>query len=116
MKPMSKNKNCRKHMKEKHGFSRMKDVERGSALEIHVDGCPIPAFAGESVATALLTAGILSCQNYDGRPLGVFCNIGQCYSCLMTIDGVSGVRACQISVRPGLKVETRRVAKRSLRP
>jgi hypothetical protein len=68
------------------------------------------------VATALLSAGVLSCQSLDGRPLGVFCNIGQCFSCLMTIDGVSGMRACQVSVRPGLKVETRRVEKRDLRP
>lgn len=85
-------------------------------MQIEVDGAPLPAFAGESVATALLSAGVFSCQSHDGRPLGVFCGIGQCCSCLMTIDGVSGVRACQTPVRAGLKVETRRMEKRGSRP
>jgi sarcosine oxidase subunit alpha len=103
-------------MKDNAGFTRLENVQRGAALQIVVNGKPLPAFAGESVATALLSAGILSCQNHDGRPLGVFCNIGQCSSCLMTIGGVSGVRACQTPVSPGLSVETRRVEKRGSRP
>lgn len=103
-------------MKKKSGFLRLGNVQRGAPLEIEVDGQPVGAFAGESVATALLSSGIFSCQFHDGRSLGVFCNIGQCCSCLMTIGGVSGVRACQSLVSPGLKVETRRVEKRGPRP
>jgi predicted molibdopterin-dependent oxidoreductase YjgC len=103
-------------MKEDTGFFRLENVQRGEALQIEVDGCPVAAFAGETVATALLSAGIFSCQIHDSRAMGVFCNIGQCCSCLMAIDGVSGVRACQTPVRPGLKVETRKVEKRGPRP
>ncbi|MBI5580080.1 MAG: (2Fe-2S)-binding protein [Deltaproteobacteria bacterium] len=103
-------------MNETPGFFRLDDVKRGEALEIKVDGKAIPAFAGETVATALLAAGLLSCQSHDDRALGVFCNIGQCCSCLMTIDGVSGVRACQTLVSPGLVVESRRLQKRGSRP
>jgi hypothetical protein len=33
----------------------------------------------------------------------------------MTIDGVSGVRACQTTVSPGMKVESRTVDKRERR-
>lgn len=102
-------------MKEKSGFLRLENVQRGTPLEIEVDGRPVPAFAGESVAAALLASGRFVCQSHDGRSLGVFCNIGQCCSCMMTIGGVSGVRACQAPVSPGLKVETRRVAKRGSR-
>jgi len=103
-------------MKEKPGFIRLENVQRGAPLVIEVDGQPIRAFAGEKVTTVLLSSGIFTCQSHDGRSLGVFCNIGQCCSCLMTIGGVSGVRACQTTVSPGLKVETRRVEKRGLRP
>jgi predicted molibdopterin-dependent oxidoreductase YjgC len=103
-------------MKENPGFTRLENVQRGIPLEIEVDGRPVPAFAGESVAAALLAAGIFFCQSHDGRPLGVFCNIGQCCSCLMTVDGMSGVRACQTPASPGLKVVTRRVEKRADRP
>jgi sarcosine oxidase subunit alpha len=102
-------------MKAKPGFLRLETVQRGTPLEIEVDGRPVRAFAGESVAAALLSSGLFVCQSHDGRPLGVFCNIGQCCSCMMTIGGVSGVRACQAPVSPGLKVETRRVEKRGPR-
>lgn len=103
-------------MKENPGFLRLETVQRGTPLEIYVDGRPVPAFTGESVGTALLAAGIFACQSHAGRPLGVFCDIGQCFSCLMTIGGISGVRACQTPVSPGLTVETRRVAKRVDQP
>lgn len=102
-------------MKKKFGFFRLANVQRGIPLEIEVDGRPVATFAGETVGTALLAAGLFSCQSHDGRPLGVFCNIGQCCSCLMTIDGVSGVRACQTAVSPGMKVESRTVDKREPR-
>lgn len=103
-------------MKEDMGFLRLENVQRGEALQIEVDGRPVAAFAGETVATALLSAGFFSCQIHASRTMGVFCNIGQCCSCLMTIDGVSGVRACQTLVSPGQRVATRRVEKRGPRP
>jgi predicted molibdopterin-dependent oxidoreductase YjgC len=99
-------------MKEKPEFKRLGKIDRGKSLQIKVDGAVIPAFAGETVATAMLSAGLLRCQTHEDRPLGVFCNIGQCCSCLMTINGVSGVRACQTSVSPGLEIQTRNVQKR----
>jgi D-hydroxyproline dehydrogenase subunit gamma len=102
-------------MEKNPAFRRLDKVRRGAPVEIEVDGRPVQAFAGESVAAALLASGIFSCQSHDGRPLGVFCNIGQCFSCLMTIGGVSGARACQSPVSPGLKVETRTVESRGPR-
>lgn len=88
-----------------------KKLIRGPEVEIVVDGRPVKAFCGETVATALLSAGHWVCQTQEDRPLGVFCNIGVCHGCLMTINGVSGVRACQTEVAEGLKVETRRLIK-----
>jgi predicted molibdopterin-dependent oxidoreductase YjgC len=102
-------------MKDSSGFVRMNKVERGEALQIKIDGTAILAFPGETVATAMLSTGLLRCQTHEDRPLGVFCNIGQCCSCLMTINGVSGVRACQTPVSPGLEIQTRNVQKRAPR-
>ena len=39
-----------------------KDVQRGQAFEIEVDGEPVIAYEGETVAAALMAAGIR-----DGR-------------------------------------------------
>jgi predicted molibdopterin-dependent oxidoreductase YjgC len=38
----------------------------------------------------------------------MFCGIGVCYDCLVTIDGEPNARACQTSVAGGLVVETNR--------
>jgi predicted molibdopterin-dependent oxidoreductase YjgC len=89
--------------------------ERGASVEIIVDGDPIQAYLGETVAAALIAAGRWTHQIHNGRPLAAFCNIGVCYSCLMTINGVSGVRACQTHVADGLIIETCRLAKDRLK-
>ncbi|MEN8754174.1 MAG: (2Fe-2S)-binding protein [Desulfobacterales bacterium] len=89
--------------------------DRGASVDIIVDGDPIQAYSGETVAAALMAAGRWTHQIHNGRPLAAFCNIGVCYSCLMTINGVSGVRACQTHVADGLIIETRRLAKDRLK-
>ena len=87
----------------------------GRPVEIILDGEPIPAYSGETVATALMAAGRWTHQVHNGRPLATFCNIGVCYSCTMTINGISGVRACQTRVADGLTIETRRLIKGRLK-
>lgn len=83
-------------------------VERGSSFEIEVDGESIVAFAGESVAAALLAAGrrVFRRSPRFGEPRGAFCGMGACFDCLMIVDGMPGVRACQTPARPGMKIET----------
>lgn len=102
-------------MKEQHASTaagRRVEVgkERGRTLEIIVDGQPVPAFEGESVAAALLAAGrrALWTTSRRGEPRGVYCGIGVCFDCVMTIDGRPNVRTCQTPVRAGLRVETQR--------
>jgi predicted molibdopterin-dependent oxidoreductase YjgC len=89
--------------------------DRGEPVEIIVDGDPVQAYSGETVSAALMAAGRWTNQIHNGRPLAAFCNIGVCYSCLMTINGVSGVRACQTQVADGLTIKTRRLTKDRLK-
>lgn len=88
-------------------FYRLPMISRGKLINFEADGREIAAFEGETVATALLSSGILQSQINRGRALGPFCNIGQCFSCLMNIDGVNGVRACRTEVKAGMKVQTK---------
>jgi aerobic-type carbon monoxide dehydrogenase small subunit (CoxS/CutS family) len=69
-------------------------VERGPQVEIVVDGAPVPAYEGESVAAALLAAG---------RPSRMYCGIGLCFACVVPVDG-RRVRTCQTPVRDGMRV------------
>ncbi|HEY0498194.1 MAG TPA: 2Fe-2S iron-sulfur cluster-binding protein [Kutzneria sp.] len=39
--------------------------------------------------------------------IGVFCAIGVCHGCLVTVNDVSDVRACQRVLREGDEVSTR---------
>lgn len=71
-------------------------------------GVAIEVQAGQSVGAALLAAGIRSWRTTrkQGRPRGLFCGIGICYDCLITIDGVPDQRACLTPARPGMILET----------
>nr|WP_276514252.1 2Fe-2S iron-sulfur cluster-binding protein [Actinomadura citrea] len=42
----------------------------------------------------------------SGAPRGVFCGIGACFDCLLTVNGVRDVRACRRRARDGDVVAT----------
>ena len=81
-------------------------IIRGEAVEMQVEGHTIQAYRGETIAAALINAGILVSGSRDGRPRGVFCNIGVCHSCVMTVNGASNVRVCRTPVTDGCRVES----------
>ena len=39
------------------------------------------------------------------RPRGLFCGIGVCFDCLLTVDGEANQRACLVEVRDGMQIE-----------
>jgi hypothetical protein len=88
-----------------------RDVTRGPAFEILVDGGRCPAFSGETVAAVMLANDVAAFrQDMEGRPRGMFCNMGTCYECMVTIDDGQSrrrLRGCLIDAVPGLKVLTR---------
>lgn len=72
-----------------------------------VDGSPVDARPGESVAAALLRHGIRTLhRSPSGEPRGLFCGIGLCHDCYATVDGRPHVRTCMTIAREGLRVET----------
>jgi sarcosine oxidase subunit alpha len=81
-------------------------IRRGEQIEFYLDGQPLKAFKGETIAAALMASGHMVARTIDSQPLGVYCNIGVCHSCLMTVNGVKSVRTCRAQVTEGCKVET----------
>jgi aerobic-type carbon monoxide dehydrogenase small subunit (CoxS/CutS family) len=82
-------------------------VTRGKPVPIEVDGQPLLAYEGETIAIALLAAGRRVLHTTRSHaPRGVYCNMGVCHSCLVTVDGVPNVRACVTLVAAHLKIET----------
>ena len=80
-------------------------VERGAAVEIFVDGKPVGAFLGESVATALYAAGIRELRKSPvaEAPRGMFCLMGVCQECVVRVEGKL-VPSCQEPVRDGMAI------------
>jgi thioredoxin reductase len=69
------------------------------------EGRAVPFRGGQSVAAALAAAGELALrESADGSRRGVFCGMGVCQECLVTIDGVPGQRACMVSATVGAAV------------
>jgi hypothetical protein len=75
----------------------------GPAFTVTFDGRPVEALPGQTVAAVLWAAGITSWRSTrgEGRPRGVFCGIGVCFDCLVTVNGRPNQRACLLPVRPG---------------
>jgi succinate dehydrogenase/fumarate reductase-like Fe-S protein len=76
-------------------------------VRFHFDGVPVDAYEGESIAAALLAAGVTTLRRApaDGAPRGAFCWMGICQECVVRIDGVA-VEACRMAVVEGLSVRS----------
>lgn len=77
------------------------------------DGREIPARTGESLAAALLAAGITAFREtpVSGAPRGPLCLMGACFDCLVVCEEEQNVQACLVAVRPGLRAAPQRGAR-----
>jgi predicted molibdopterin-dependent oxidoreductase YjgC len=84
--------------------------------EVTFDGRPLPVRPGQTVAAVLLAAGVRSWRTtrVAGRPRGLFCGIGACFDCLVTVNGTPSVRACLTEARPGDVITTQEGAGRAV--
>ena len=89
-------------------FRRLHDA--GAAVSITIDGRAVEARAGDSVAAAMLAAGVEHCRTtpVSGTPRAPYCMMGACFDCLVTIDGVGNRQGCMETVREGMSIETQR--------
>lgn len=88
----------------------MSTTEPDRTNTITLDGVPLSARPGQTVAAALIDNGIRSWRTTrrNARPRGLFCGIGSCYDCLLTINGQLNQRACLAAADDGTVCETQR--------
>jgi sarcosine oxidase, subunit alpha len=79
------------------------DGARGAAVEIRIADTALRAFERESIAAAAMASGtrVLSRSLKYHRPRTFFCLEGHCSGCLVRIDGVPNLRACQTPCSAG---------------
>ncbi len=72
------------------------------------NGVRVEALPGQSIGAALVAAGHRSWRTtrFAGRPRGLFCGIGVCFDCLITVNGRPNERACVAPAGEGDAVTT----------
>ncbi len=78
----------------------------GRGVTLQVDGRPVSAQSGETVAMALLQAGVIPFRHtpVGGQARAPLCLMGVCFDCLVEVDGQQNVQSCMVEVRDGMTV------------
>ncbi|WP_250482400.1 (2Fe-2S)-binding protein [Caballeronia sp. GACF5] len=79
----------------------------GYTLTVFIDGEPVEAESGETVAAVLLRQPIVRSRTtpVNESPRAPFCMMGVCFDCLVVVDGVASVQSCLVSVQQGMRIE-----------
>jgi len=87
-------------------FRRLPEVS--TEITIFFDDRAVVAAPGDSVAAALLAAGVtvFGVNRANDLPRAPRCLIGNCYECLVEIEGEGRRQACLVPVRDGMRVRT----------
>jgi hypothetical protein len=82
-------------------------ADDATGLRLTVNGTPLVARPGQTIAGALLASERLTWRTtaVRRRPRGLFCGIGVCFDCLVTVNGVRDIRACQRAAVDGDVIE-----------
>jgi NADPH-dependent 2,4-dienoyl-CoA reductase/sulfur reductase-like enzyme len=81
------------------------------------DGRPLVGRRGESLAAALIAAGVRSFRaTRTGADRGIFCGMGVCQDCLVEVDGHANRRACMVKLDRSLTVRREGFARETSRP
>ena len=97
-------------------YNRLPEAQQALALApvvVTINGQAVQCRAGDSVAAALLAAGLNDCRDsaVNDVPRGPFCLMGICYDCLVMIDDQPNQKGCMIPVRSGMKIERQQGAR-----
>lgn len=77
-----------------------------ATITIFLDGEPLAAHAGDTIAACLLRAGVTHFRTtpVSGAPRLPYCMIGHCFDCLIEIEGVGSRQACLFRVQNGMRL------------
>jgi predicted molibdopterin-dependent oxidoreductase YjgC len=77
-------------------------------IRVTLNGESITSREGQSVGALLLEHEQLATRTtrQNARPRGMFCGIGICFDCLITINGITNQRACVTNIEEGMTIQT----------
>jgi D-hydroxyproline dehydrogenase subunit gamma len=88
-------------------FRRLLDA-KDAPIRFTFDGRELSGRRGDTVASALLAAGVAACRTtpVSGAPRGPYCMMGVCFECLVAIDGAGNRQGCLVPLVEGMRIET----------
>jgi hypothetical protein len=81
-------------------------------VEIDFDGRVYRGVRGQSIAGILLANNVTAWRTTGDlqAPRGLFCGIGICFDCVVTVDGLADIRACLRRARGGEHIERQHIS------
>jgi len=94
------------------------DLDKQKKVTFQFDGETYEGHENDTIASALLAHGIRTLRKHEdsGNPRGIYCNIGHCFECRVTVDGASNIRACLTPIKENMVVESGKVQTHPLEP
>jgi len=82
-------------------------IQRRAAFEITIDGESVTAYPGETLATVILSTGQRTFRTTTeaAEPRGLYCGMGICFDCLVTLNGRPNIRACATLAQAGISLK-----------
>src|SRR5262245_25726255 len=83
-------------------------AHRGPPVTFVLNGISRQGFEGESIAATLLALGetVFRKTRFGHAPRSLYCGMGVCYDCLVTVNDRENVRACMRPLTAGMVIET----------
>ncbi|MBL8311484.1 MAG: (2Fe-2S)-binding protein [Burkholderiales bacterium] len=87
-------------------WQRIEDGSDAVPVRLVVEGRPVQARAGDTVAAAMLAVGVAVFREtpVSGAPRAPLCMMGVCFDCLVEVDGRPNVQACMTPVAEGMQI------------
>lgn len=84
------------------------NLEKQREVTIYFEGKQYIANEGDTIASALLASGVRTLRHHEdkGTPRGIYCNIGHCFECRVSVNGKNTVRACITPVENNMRIES----------
>lgn len=81
-------------------------IDDRQVIQFQFDGNTYEGFAGDTIASALLAHGIRTLRKHEdtGSPRGIYCNIGHCFECRVTVNNTTNIRACLTPIETGMVI------------
>lgn len=83
-------------------------LEKQKKVTFQFDDKTVEGVEGDTIASALLANGIRTLRQHEesGTSRGIYCNIGHCLECRVTVNGETNVRACLTPIQENMIVES----------